>query len=411
MTSPTNGRNKWNRFNGTWTISLGSRGTRVRLFERAKGGVYYRDVWINGRKDRRSLQTSDRHEAERLGKLLLSELLSGRLETSGPLTLGTLWNRFSDECSIWLDNSATSRKGDEWSSKVLLGYFGENRNVSTLTENDQVAFQNARLQGGILLADGTTTEAVRARTVQSDLVLLKAMIRWATRTRVANGTPLLMFNPLDGVQLIREQNERRPIASWERFTKTRKAISQLVKEAATDEAKSRWYRIDLALVLAEGAGRRLGSIRQLHWDDINFSQSEIRWRAETDKKGKEWTIPIPPELLAELKAARKKLKAISGLVFAASKDPTKPMDRHLFDHWLAKAEERAKLPKLAGGLWHPYRRKWATERKHLPIKDVMAAGGWTDSDTLINSYQQADRATLLRVMNEPRKLSDTRKRA
>ena len=26
------------------------------------------------------------------------------------------------------------------------------------------------------------------------------------------------------------------------------------------------------------------------------------------------------------------------------------MDRHLFDHWLSKAEELAKVPKLSGGL-------------------------------------------------------------
>jgi len=38
-----------------------------------------------------------------------------------------------------------------------------------------------------------------------------------------------------------------------------------------------------------------------------------------------------------------------------------PMDRHLADRWLAHAEGKAKLPKLAGGLWHPYRRQWATE--------------------------------------------------
>jgi hypothetical protein len=34
------------------------------------------------------------------------------------------------------------------------------------------------------------------------------------------------------------------------------------------------------------------------------------------------------------------------------------MDRHLFDKWLTVAEREAGLPKLDGGLWHPYRRKW-----------------------------------------------------
>ena len=68
--------------------------------------------------------------------------------------------------------------------------------------------------------------------------------------------------------------------------------------------------------------------------------------------------------------------------------------------------EEAKLPKLRGGLWHPYRRKWATERKHLPIRDVAAAGGWNDTETLLTCYQQPDGKTLLAVMSESTKVRD-----
>jgi hypothetical protein len=41
-------------------------------------------------------------------------------------------------------------------------------------------------------------------------------------------------------------------------------------------------------------------------------------------------------------------------------------------------------------LWHALRRKWATERKRYPVKDVMQAGGWLDEATLVASYQHAD---------------------
>ena len=47
-------------------------------------------------------------------------------------------------------------------------------------------------------------------------------------------------------------------------------------------------------------------------------------------------------------------------------------------------------------LWHAYRRKWATARKHLPDPYVAAAGGWTNSNTLRQVYQQADQETMLR---------------
>jgi hypothetical protein len=41
---------------------------------------------------------------------------------------------------------------------------------------------------------------------------------------------------------------------------------------------------------------------------------------------------------------------------------------------VAIAERAAGLPKLTYGRWRPYRRQWATERKHLALKDVEAAG-------------------------------------
>ena len=55
---------------------------------------------------------------------------------------------------------------------------------------------------------------------------------------------------------------------------------------------------------------------------------------------------------------------------------------------------------LKGGQWHAYRRKWATERKHMPDVDVAAAGGWAELTSLKKAYQQADEATMLKVVLE-----------
>ena len=57
--------------------------------------------------------------------------------------------------------------------------------------------------------------------------------------------------------------------------------------------------------------------------------------------------------------------------------------------------------------FHAYRRKWATKRKHLPVKDVAEAGGWLDTRSLEQCYQQTDEATLLQVVSEPPKLRET----
>ena len=85
-------------------------------------------------------------------------------------------------------------------------------------------------------------------------------------------------------------------------------------------------------------------------------------------------------------------------LFPSPADPTKPITRHLADKWLRKGEKLAGLEPLRGTLWHSYRLKFATERKHLPDVDVAAAGGWKSTASLRTSYQQAESGTTLRVV-------------
>src|ERR1700675_5169644 len=85
-------RSEWQLKSGKWTRSLGSRGTRVRLFQKRSGGLFYRAFWVPSRGvDRKCLGTADRAQAERLGKALLGALLKGDKTASSPaLPLATL---------------------------------------------------------------------------------------------------------------------------------------------------------------------------------------------------------------------------------------------------------------------------------------------------------------------------------
>lgn len=400
--------NGWRKVRGRWTRSLGMRGLRVRLFENGSG-MFYRDMWVPGEGyDRKCLGTTNRTEAERIGRELLAELRGGTVKPIAQptgVTLGDLWQRYRSSCAAFLDNVETTRRDAASRAKVLLAFFGAKCDVTSLTADDQAAYASARRAGGIKKEGAKPTKPVRVRSAEADLVLLHQMLRWATTARV-DGKPLLASHPLAGVRRAREQNPKRPIATWERYRATRAKLQELAAAAATDAERVRWVKIELALVLAEATGRRLGSIRQLHWEDVDFTKGTIRWRAEADKKRRESVVPLPAKLLDELRAFRRVLAAVAGPVFGAEKDPTKAMDRHLFDHWLAYAERKAELPKLVGGLWHPYRRKWATERKHLSITDVAAAGGWRDTATLLTCYTQPDNETLLAVMSEERKVRE-----
>ncbi len=62
---------------------------------------------------------------------------------------------------------------------------------------------------------------------------------------------------------------------------------RLAGSSSKEIERNRWIKMELALVLAEATGRRLGSIRQLRWEDIDLDHAQICWRADADKKGRE----------------------------------------------------------------------------------------------------------------------------
>jgi len=114
--------------------------------------------------------------------------------------------------------------------------------------------------------------------------------------------------PARGMKIPREENPRRPVATYDRFLKTRAAM----QEAATQEPnRTRWVRMELALVLAEATGARIGAIRGLRWSDIAFDPASIRFRAEFDKRGRERVVPIPDSAAEELRRFRVRLGAVA----------------------------------------------------------------------------------------------------
>jgi hypothetical protein len=109
-------------------------------------------------------------------------------------------------------------------------------------------------------------------------------------------------------------------------------------------------------------------------------------------------VSRPPRFRARLGAFG------DGWLFPLDTDSTRRWHRKRFDALLRRAEEEAKLESLGGGLWLPYCRKWATERRHLPAVDVMKAGGWVSRLTMETCYQQATDVGVLEVMRSSVKL-------
>lgn len=419
-------RDQWKQTSaGGWTCSLGHRGCRVRLYQLESGGYFYREVRLaDGRKDRQTLRTRDRAEAERLGKQLVARLLSGAAKpVRVDVRLGALVEAYLAESPMHLDNAPSTQRDTRLRAAILVGGFGADRLVRTLSENDVRQYEARRRKGGIEYGDGEVSGEVRQRSVQADVKLLKQMLSWACTRTMPDGNRWLDSNPLQYVRVKGENDVQRPVASFDRFTATVAAMQRLqaryaaeaadVERSASERGRAArrhrsWVRAEFGLRLLEATGRRRGAVMGLRWADIDANALRVTWRPEHDKKRKTWVVPYPAAFFAMVAEFRARLDPAdpNECVFAREDDPKAPAPRELLSQWIRKAEKEAGLTKLAGGTSHPYRRKWRSERSHLPDKAVAVAGGWSDVGTMFRCYDQPDDADVLAVTSESRKRID-----
>ena len=373
-----------------WSKSIGERGQRVRLYEARLGGPIMRSTWINGKEDRKSLGHRDRELATRQAYELLRALLANeRAVDEGSLTLGMLSKLYLDSPQHHGKKQRTQKEDGKKLDRVV-AFLGTDRNVRSLSESDVRRYAMARTEVPPAPEGEKAGRAVRNRAVEADLLALYRALNWAVRERNKTGRRLLQENPLFGVKLPKERNPLRPVMTHDEYLKllvVAQEISPLLR---------------LGLIVAEGTGRRLSAWRNLRWSDVDFSASTIRWRAEHDKKGYEQVVPMSDVVLEALQTGQRVQSAIGDApVFPSPENSQEVCSRYLFDAWLRKAYETAEIQKQAGGLWHPLRRKWVTERKGYPAKDVAAAGGWRHEPTMLASYQQADAETVRKVVLHP----------
>src|SRR2546426_11163922 len=373
-----------------WTKSLGERGHRIRLYEKYPGGPITRSVYIDGKEVRKSLAHRDKEKATRQGYELLNALLTNEnaLDEQS-LTLGLLADLYL-ESPAHLSKKARTQRDEGRMLRQVVEFFGKARRVETISESDVKRYTMARRQGDVAPPGAAHGRPVRDRTIEAELEMLLRALRWAARERKTNGERLLKENPLVGVRLPSEKNPNRPVMSHDVYLRL------------LDFADRVHALLKLALVVAEGTGRRLSAWRNLFWDDVDFDAGTIRWRAANDKKGYEQVVPMSNAVKRVLTAARRAQQTIGNTpVFPAPKNPAQPGGRHVLDGWPRKAYRLARLTPPPAGMWHSLRRKWATERKGYPVKDVAFAGGWRSERTVLSSYQQADAETVRQVVLHP----------
>jgi site-specific recombinase XerD len=394
---------------GRWSYSAGEYGNTVTVYEpRNETNIYYRiREKGTGRTIRKSLKHPNRQKAIAFADKVAKQLTNGTTPDNRPLTWARLFALYRKHETP--KKAESGQRADDRRIEMWTRYLGGKQKPEDLTFRELDSFIDDR-GSGIIDPRGHRVEddpdPVRVRTVEADLQFLNIVLNWATRWRVA-GEYLLSENPMRGFRIPTEKNPRRPVMTHDRFMKLQAVADELRMQVTWNgkrESRPTYFR-DL-LDLADGTGRRLSALCQLHADDIHLDRGEhgaIVFPADTDKMGRESVVYMTETLRAVIDGTLRRVGG-QGYLFPAPQDRTQPVRRELAGEWLKEAERLAGLKTMDGSAWHAIRRKFATERKHLPVQDVARVGGWKDLATLTQVYQQPDEETQRRVLSEAKRI-------
>jgi len=422
-----------------WPVRSGRKGYRVTLYLRDPAGPIQARYThpVSKQLVRQSLGHNHREKAIGWAEELARKLRKGELPDdhakpcSQRLTLANLLGAYL--ATVTPHKSPDSQQMDRRACTLWTRFLGAGKDPHRIMAEELEGFRDQRVSGAI---DGygrvvpkvqqkpsdPRRRPVRLRTAQDDAEFLNGVCRWALKRRdPETGQPLMRWNPLrtdDCDQFwtsVDDPNVRRPMAGTDRYRAIR-AISDEITMEIRWHGKREIHRSYLTEVLdlAWHTGRRISAILGLRWESVLLGKEygrygAIEWPAATDKEKKRWLQPMSPEVRATVDRIRAERPGIgSALLFPRATDPQRPVAKEVAGEWLKEAERLAQVPKHQGGLWHPYRRGWATARKHLPLTDVAAAGGWACTETLSRHYMKPDPDTLLDVMTGAREIREMR---
>lgn len=381
-----------------WSYSAGERGrNRVRAYEDAKTGILHVEFYATDpgeakpKRKALSLGHRDRERAKQRADELAAKFGRVAERLSGEITLRELFDIYGRE--VTPQKSERSQRHDHGAAEMFLRFFGRERKANSLNRRDWDAFIKERGSGRIRPAKKPKATQVGPRTIARDLLWLRAVLNWATTAGDGKGSYLLERNPLKGFPIPREESPIRPIMTPERY------------EAMLEVAQDVDWRFYVAFVLAHETGHRIKAIRHLRWGDVDLENGWLTWRGDEDKIGHEHRTPLTPMAVRALQVAREHNPGIGDAwVLPSPKHPKEPCSPTLMRTYWRKAEKAAGLEHVPRLGWHGLRRMFATDLKHVPLKDLCALGGWKTHHTIVACYQQEDEHTMRRALESRRRV-------
>lgn len=411
-----------------WSLRVGAHGHRVTVYERTPGGPLWLRWWVPGadeaagRWEYRALRHTDRTAAEELARTVAGQLLASAVGAqAGRATVAEIFTAYERDVAAHLKGQGpreARRRIAIWTH-----FLGATRDANTIDLPTCERYVRERRAGALRVLKAPATATVEAeyyqlrpnptdRAIGADFTLLQAALNHATKVVRPNGKRLLEVNPIRGFVAPTNKAPRRPVASYDRYERV----------FAVADAVDPQRLFGAFMMLVEGLGWRVSAICQLRACDVDrratpsAPHGRIYKNPAIDKEASGGWLPMSASVRAGIDRALTANPALGEWpLFPAPRARTgatpataipKPWARHHARALLERAESAARLEPLDGSDFHAYRRKWATERKHLPAQDVAAAGAWRDLRALQTAYQQTDETTLLAVVSEPTKLRE-----
>lgn len=270
-----------------------------------RGKTYWSAIWIDGVRQLRSLETSNRRLAETIEQKLRDEMLARRFqlpELKPDMPFAELWARFLAEGDV--------KPHHVERSNYFLGFFAE-MPIGQITKNDVVRYRKLRQESA-----RKKGRPLSETTLNRDVEVIRHLLFWAADEGFIPG------NPIARIRMARERGKRHPVLSIPDELKLLAACSE-----------------HLAPIVATAldTGMRRGELLNQDWRDIDFDRNVISVTHSKTAEGEHRLVPMTSRLNVLLLGQRKP----SGIVFTYDGQPI----RKIKTAW-AGALRRSGIPPL-----------------------------------------------------------------
>jgi integrase len=274
-----------------------------------RGGVWWSAIRVYGVRTMRSLETSNRRQAETLEQRFREELHTKRFQLPNlkpEMQFGELYGRFLAEGEV--------KPHHRDRAKMFLPFFSE-MPIGQITRNDIARYRKHRHDEHRRKQEKEDQKRLSETTINRDIEVIRHLLFWAA------DEGFITANPIARIRMVRERGQRRPVMSVADEMKLLEACSKHLRQI---------------VIMALDTGMRRGELLNQLIGDVDFERNLLSVTHSKTAEGEHRLVPMTSRVRALLDERRE----LSGLIFSNAGKPI----RSLKTGWAA-ALRRAGLPR------------------------------------------------------------------